>query len=71
MGNKNTVPADVPATEVLLRPRCVHKGCMTVSYGGGVMCLDHVIQAKRKQMEEDELISNTKKNGTVSKHKHP
>jgi hypothetical protein len=44
---------------------------MTVSYGGGVMCLDHTIKAKRKQMEEDELISNTKKNGTVSKHRHP
>jgi hypothetical protein len=35
------------------------------------MCLDHTIKAKRKQAEEDELKSNTKKNGTVSKHKHP
>ena len=68
MGNKNSLPSDPPATEVTLRPRCVHKGCMTVSYGGGVMCLDHIIQAKRKQMEEEEVISNTKKNGTVSKH---
>ena len=68
MGNKQAVPSDVPATEVLLRPRCVHKGCMTVSYGGGVMCLDHIIQAKRKQMEEEEVKSNTIKNGTVSKH---
>ena len=68
MGNKNSLPSDPPATEVTLRPRCVHKGCMTVSYGGGVMCLDHIIQAKRKQMEEEELVSNTKKNGTVSKH---
>lgn len=68
MGNKQTLSADSPATEVLLRPRCVHKGCMTVSYGGGVMCLDHIIKAKRKQLEEEEVISNTKKNGTVSKH---
>ena len=68
MGNKNSLPSDPPATEVTLRPRCVHKGCMTVSYGGGVMCLDHIIQAKRKQLEEEEVISNTKKNGTVSKH---
>jgi hypothetical protein len=44
---------------------------MTVSYGGGVMCLDHTIKAKRKQAEEEELKSNTKKNGTVSKHTHP
>ena len=71
MGNKNSLPSDSPATEVTLRPRCVHKGCMTVSYGGGVMCLEHIIQAKRKQMEEEEVISNTKKNGTLSKHKHP
>ena len=35
------------------------------------MCLNHIIEAKRKQMEEEEVISNTKKNGTVSKHKHP
>jgi hypothetical protein len=68
MGNKQAVPSDVPATEVLLRPRCVHKGCIVVSYGGGVMCLDHIIQAKRKQMEEEEVKSNTIKNGTVSKH---
>ena len=68
MGNKNSVPSDVPATEVLLRPRCVHRGCMTTTYGGSVMCLDHIIEAKRKQMEEEELKSNTKKNGTVSKH---
>jgi hypothetical protein len=71
MGNKQAVPADVASKEVLLRPRCVHKGCMTVSYGGGVMCLDHIIKAKRKQAEEEELKSNTKKNGTVSKHTHP
>ena len=68
MGNKQAVPSDIPATEVILRPRCVHRGCMSVSYGGGVMCLDHIIQAKRKQMEEEDVISNTKKNGTVSKH---
>ena len=68
MGNKNSLPSDSASTEVLLRPRCVHKGCMTVSYGGGVMCLKHIIEAKRKQMEEEEVISNTKKNGTVSKH---
>lgn len=68
MGNKNSLPSDIPATEVTLRPRCVHKGCMTVSYGGGVMCLNHIIEAKRKQMEEEEVVSNTKKNGTVSKH---
>lgn len=68
MGNKNSVPSDVPATEVLLRPRCVHRGCMTTTYGGGVMCLDHIKEAKRKQLEEEELKSNTKKNGTVSEH---
>lgn len=68
MGNKNSLPSDPTATEVTLRPRCVHKGCMTVSYGGGVMCLNHIIEAKRKQMEEEKVISNTKKNGTVSKH---
>ena len=32
------------------------------------MCVDHVKEAKRKQAEEDEVKSNTKKNGTVSKH---
>jgi len=32
------------------------------------MCLNHIIEAKRKQMEEEKVISNTKKNGTVSKH---
>jgi hypothetical protein len=68
MGNKQAVQADVASTEVLLRPRCVHRGCMTTSYGGGVMCLDHMKEAKRKQLEEVELKSNTKKNGTVSKH---
>ena len=68
MGNKNSVTADVPATEVLLRPRCVHRGCMTATYGGGVMCLDHINEAKRKQLEEEEVKSNTKKNGAVSKH---
>jgi hypothetical protein len=32
------------------------------------MCLEHIIESKRKQLEEDEVKSNTKKNGTVSKH---
>jgi hypothetical protein len=41
---------------------------MTTTYGGGVMCLDHIKEAKRKQMEEEELKNNTKKNGIVSKH---
>ena len=68
MGNKNSLPSDPPATEVTLRPRCVHRGCMTVAYGGFVMCLDHIKESKRKQLEEEEVISNTKKNGTVSKH---
>ena len=71
MGNKNSQPADVASTEVILRPRCVHRGCMATTYGGGVMCLDHINEAKRTQLEEEEVISNTKKNGTVSKHKHP
>jgi len=68
MGNKQAVPADVASTEVLLRPRCVQRGCMKISYGGNVMCLEHIIESKRKQLEEDEVKSNTKKNGTVSKH---
>lgn len=67
MGNKNSVPADVPATEVLLRPRCVHRGCMSVSYGGGVLCLDHIKASKRKQMEEEEGKAK-KQDGTVPKH---
>jgi hypothetical protein len=32
------------------------------------MCLDHIKEAKRKQVEEDEVKNNTKKNGSVSKH---
>ena len=40
---------------------------MTTSYGGGVMCLDHMKEAKRKQMEEEEGKAK-KQDGTVSKH---
>ena len=65
MGNKSSIPV---MTDVEVRPRCVHRGCMSSSYAGFVMCLDHIIEAKRKQLEEEELKSNTKKNGTVSEH---
>lgn len=65
MGNKASIPV---MSDVQVRPRCVHRGCMSSSYAGFVMCLDHIIEAKRKQMEEEELKSNTKKNGTVSEH---
>lgn len=66
MGNKPSSPQ--PMTDVVVRPRCVHRGCMSSSYAGFVMCVDHVKEAKRKQAEEDELKSNTKKNGAVSEH---
>jgi len=37
---------------------------MSSSYAGFVMCLDHIIEAKRKQIEEDEK-EEAKKNGSV------
>lgn len=64
MGNKSSSPPPM-MTNVEVRPRCVHRGCMSSSYAGFVMCVDHVKEAKRKQAEEDEVKSNTKKNGTV------
>jgi hypothetical protein len=63
MGNKNSPPSVM--TDVEVRPRCAHRGCMSTSYAGFVLCVDHVKEAKRKQAEEDEVKSNTKKNGTV------
>jgi hypothetical protein len=63
MGNKVSSPQTM--TDVEVRPRCVHRGCTSNSYAGFIMCVDHVKEAKRKQMEEDEVKSNTKKNGTV------
>jgi hypothetical protein len=65
MGNKKSLPA---MSDVEVHPRCVHRGCTVPSFAGFVMCLDHIIEAKRKQLEEEELKSNTKKNGTVSEH---
>jgi len=62
MGNKNSLPV---MTDVEVRPRCVHRGCTSSSYAGFIMCLDHIKEAKRKQIEEDELKNNTKKNGPV------
>jgi len=63
MGNKQAVPS---STEVILRPRCVHRGCMNVSYGGFVMCLDHIKEAKRKHMEEDEgRAKKTRQDGSM------
>ena len=53
MGNKNTIALPV-MTDVQVRPRCVHRGCTLSSYAGFVMCLEHIIEAKRKQIEEDE-----------------
>ena len=53
MGNKNTTSLPV-MTNVEVRPRCVHRGCMSSSYAGFVMCLDHIVEAKRKKLEEDE-----------------
>jgi hypothetical protein len=50
MGNKQSAP-DPPSTEVIIKPRCVHKGCTRPSYAGFVQCLDHTKEAKRKQME--------------------
>ena len=63
MGNKNSTPPVM--TDVVVRPRCVHRGCTSSSHAGFVMCVDHVKEAKRKQLEEDEVKSNTKKNGAV------
>ena len=64
MGNKNT--ANLPVmTDVEVRPRCVHRGCISSSYAGFIMCLDHVKAAKQKQMEEDEGKAKIKKDGTV------
>jgi hypothetical protein len=51
-------------TDVQVRPRCVHRGCTLSSYAGFVMCFDHVMEVKRKQIEEDEKEKN-KKNGSV------
>lgn len=68
MGNKQARPADIPATVVLLRPRCVYRGCMSISYGGFILCLDHLKETKRKQLEEEDVKNNTIKNGAVSKH---
>jgi hypothetical protein len=53
MGNKNTTSLPV-MTDVQVHPRCVHRGCRFNSYAGFVMCLNHIIEAKRKQIEEDE-----------------
>ena len=65
MGNKNTTALPV-MTNVEVRPRCVHRGCMTSSYAGFVMCLDHIIEAKRKQVEETETEKEKdRKNGVV------
>ena len=65
MGNKNTTSLPVMTT-VEVRPRCVHRGCMSSSYAGFVMCIEHIIEAKRKQIEEDEE-RDKKKDGSVSK----
>jgi len=69
MGNKNTTSNLPPVmTDVEVRPRCVHRGCMSSSYAGFVMCVDHVKAAKQKQMEEDEGKAKIKKkDGSVSK----
>jgi len=68
MGNKASSPPPV-MTNVEVRPRCVHRGCMSISYGGGVMCVDHVKEAKRKQAEEEEGKAKKKQgNGAVSEH---
>ena len=65
MGNKQIKSE---TTEVVIKPKCVHRGCTHGAYSGFVLCLDHIKESKRKQLEEEEVISNTKKNGTVSKH---
>lgn len=54
MGNKISSSSLPVMTNVEVRPRCVHRGCELRSYAGFVMCLDHIKEAKRKQMEEDE-----------------
>lgn len=61
MGNKKSLPV---MSDVQVRPRCVHRGCMSSSYAGFVMCLDHIIEAKRKQIEEEE--EEEKKQNNVS-----
>ena len=66
MGNKESSSLPV-MTDVEVRPRCVHRGCMSRSYAGFVMCVDHVKAAKQKQMEEDEGKAKIKKDGPVSK----
>ena len=66
MGNKNTTSSLPPVmTDVEVRPRCVHRGCMSRSYAGFIMCVNHVKAAKQKQLEEDEARAKIKKNGTV------
>ena len=65
MGNKNTTSPTV-MTDVQVRPRVVHRGCTLSSYAGFVMCIEHIIEAKRKQIEEDEE-RDKKKDGSVSK----
>lgn len=68
MGNKNTTSLPV-MTDVEVRPRCVHRGCISKSYAGFVMCFDHVKEAKQKKMEEEEgkakKNKNKNKNGSV------
>jgi hypothetical protein len=56
MGNKvSSLPV---MSEVVVRPRCVHRGCTSSSYAGFVLCLDHIIESKRKQIEEEEKKQN-------------
>jgi hypothetical protein len=50
-------------TDVEVRPRCVHRGCTTSSYAGFIMCLDHIKEAKRIQIEAN--AEKTTKDGAV------
>ena len=63
MGNKNTTSLPV-MTNVEVRPRCVHRGCMSSSYAGFVMCLDHIVEAKRTQIEDKDKDKDKNKNKT-------
>lgn len=50
MGNKQSLPT---MTIVQPSPRCVHRGCTHMAYPTFVMCLDHIKDLKRKQLDAE------------------
>lgn len=59
MGNKNTT-IYASTTVVQPSPRCLNRECKYNAFPGFILCLDHIKEAKRIQMEIDE--GRTKKN---------